>query len=387
MSIEGRQKVCLVVTSLLIVKFFLIPHIVALSKKYEVTLIVNVDDIVFLNSLALPIKVLSVPIERKVSIWWDMVALCQLILLFRKHRFDLVHSISPKGGLLGMLAAWLVRVPVRVHTFQGEVWANRFGIWRISLKLIDKLVAYLATQITVVSFSERSFLIAEKIITENKSVVLANGSICGVDPERFHSDSNVRDALRLELCISDDAKVILFLGRINRDKGIFDLAQSFVALASETAELVLLVVGPDEEGIFEEVLHICRNYLNRVKRVGFINQPERYMAVADVLCLPSYREGFGLVIVEAGAVGIPSVCSDIYGITDAVVDGMTGLLFPVGDVSALTEKLLIVIRDNNLRQRMGAAASERALALFSSGQVVNEMLKYYDRILPVRNSH
>lgn len=376
-----KKRICLVTTSLLIVKFFLIPHIRELSRRYDVTLIVNVDDRDFLESMELPVKVISVPIERKVALWSDIVVLFRMINLFRKHRFDSVHSISPKGGLLGMLAAWFSRVPIRIHTFQGEVWATRRGLWRAILRLMDRLVAYCATTITVVSHSERDFLIAEGIIPADKSLVLAQGSICGVDLNRFRSDKDARLAVRQELGIDEEAKVILFLGRITRDKGILDLAGAFAGLNAGRAETILLVVGPDEEDIFPEVLHNCRDRSGMVRRVGFTRNPERYMAAADLLCLPSYREGFGLVIIEAAAVGIPSVCSDIYGITDAVDDRRTGLLVPAGDVQAFRQALGRLIDDDVLRQEMARMARERAIALFSREQVTAAMLKFYDRLL------
>lgn len=379
-----RKKVCLVVTSLLIVKFFLIPHITALSRKYEVTLIVNVDDQEFLNSLELPVTVISVNIVRKVAPWQDTKALWQLISIFNAQRFDLVHSISPKGGLLGMLAARITGVPVRIHTFQGEVWANRRGWWRAALKFMDKLVAKIATQLTVVSHSERQFLLDEGIISARKSIVLANGSICGVDTARFYPDATICSNVRHENGIPDDSIVILFLGRLNRDKGVLDLAKAFATIAATMPNTILFLVGPEEEQILEEVQRICAGYGERVKRVGFTQHPEHYLVAADVLCLPSYREGFGLVIIEAAATGVPAVCSRIYGITDAVEDGKTGLLFPAGDVAALTQALLKLLGDRDFRQQMGEAARARALEMFPSRKIIEEMLALYDRLLETR---
>lgn len=376
-----RKKVCWVVTSLLIVKFFLMPHIAALSREYDVTLIVNVDDQEFLDSLELPVTVISVNIARKVAPWQDMKALWRLVCIFSTRRFHLVHSISPKGGLLGMLAAWMTGVPVRIHTFQGEVWANRCGWWRVVLKFMDKLVARIATQLTVVSHSERQFLLNEGIISSEKSIVLANGSICGVDTARFHPNAAMRDKVRRESGIPDDSAVVLFLGRLNRDKGVLDLARSFAAIAATIPDAILLLVGPEEERILEEVGRICAGYGERVKRVGFTRHPENYMVAADVLCLPSYREGFGLVVIEAAATGMPAVCSRIYGITDAVEDGKTGLLFPAGDVAVLTQALLKLLEDRDLRRQMGEAARVRALELFPSQKIIEEMLALYGKLL------
>lgn len=381
-TLNRKEKtVCLVVTSLLIVKFFLLSHISKLAQHYHVTLIVNVDDEVFLQSMNLPCEVISVDICRKISPWHDLLALWELILLFKKHRFNLVHSISPKTGLLAMLSAWIVGIPLRLHTFQGEVWANRRGFWRLILKTLDKLVAKLATDLTVVSHSEQQFLITHGIISPNKSQVLAHGSICGVDTQRFFADSTLAALKRAELGIATDDLVILFLGRINRDKGVLDLTHAFISMVKQNPKVFLLLVGPDEENIITEIEAITAEYATRVKAVGFTSHPEEFIRVADILCLPSYREGFGMVILEAAATGVPAVCSRIYGITDAVEDGKTGLLFPPGDVVALTHALLKLLDDKNLHQKMAESAKQRAVTLFASEKLTQAMFDLYTKLL------
>lgn len=378
--LDERSEVCLVMTSLLVVKCYLLGHLTAISRKYKVTLIVNVDDQDFLDSLKLPITVIPVNIVRKIALWQDLKALWRLIGIFRAHRFNLVHSISPKAGLLGMAAAWITGVPNRIHTFQGEVWANRRGWQRAVLRFADKIVASAATRLTIVSYSERRFLIDEKIISADKSIVLANGSICGVDTSRFHADPIARRDIRGRIGADDASVVVLFLGRINRDKGVLDLAAAFAEIAANAPQARLLLVGPDEEGIVEEVRRICSEYADRIEIFDFTPHPERFMAAADILCLPSYREGFGLVIIEAAATGIPSVCSRIYGITDAVADKTTGLLFPAGNRAELATHLSTLIEDRALREKMGAAARARAVDLFNSSKITAEMLALYSSL-------
>lgn len=376
-----KKKVCLVVTCLLIVKFFLLPHITKLAQQYDLTLIVNVDDVEFLESLHLPCKVISVNIQRKISIWQDLSALYQLIKLFRLHRFDLVHSISPKGGLLAMLATWIVGTPVRLHTFQGEVWVTRTGFWRVLLKNIDKLVARLATKLTIVGHSERQFLVEQGIIRPEKSVVLVNGSICGVDTKRFFADAELAKQQRTELGIAQTDKVILFLGRINKDKGILDLVKAFTHIAQQDSNVVLLLVGPDEDQMRSDIEKTSGQFVNKVKILDFTPNPEQYMRVADIFCLPSYREGFSVAILEAAATNVPIVCSNIYGTIDAVEAGKTGLLFTAGNVSELTNALLTLVGNETLRQQMGMAARERVLTLFSSEKITDAMSDFYAELL------
>jgi glycosyltransferase involved in cell wall biosynthesis len=290
----------------------------------------------------------------------------------------------PKTGLLAMLAGWLTGVPHRIHTFTGQVWANKSGWKRKALKIFDRLIVLFATHILVDSPSQRDFLVSEGVLPLGKAIVIGNGSICGVDEVRFHTNLHLRNAVREELDIGFDKTVILFLGRLNRDKGILDLAAAFAELASKRVDVVLILVGAEEDVPFTRVQDICGPYRDQLRRVSFTTNPERYMTAADIFCLPSYREGFGQVIIEAAACNVPTVASRIYGITDAVEDGKTGLLFPAGDVAGLTQSLLRLIDDQHLRQELGNAARIRALALFPSYKITEGMLAFYSELLAVK---
>jgi glycosyltransferase involved in cell wall biosynthesis len=287
----------------------------------------------------------------------------------------------PKTGLLGMLAAFLIGIPIRIHTFHGEVWATRSGWRRKLLKLFDKFVAFLATDILLVSPSQRDFLFREGVLSLNQGKVIGSGSVCGVDHLRFHPDKNIRIDFRTSLGIKNCSTVILFLGRLNKDKGLLDLARAFHSISQSHTDAVLLIVGTEEDLPFIRIQEICSTTCDRLFYLPFTSKPECYMAAADIFCLPSYREGFGMTIIEAASCGIPTVGSRIYGITDAVADGKTGLLFPAGDVLALTNTLLILIDDNELRRQMGNDARVRAIELFSSDRITGEMLLLYDNLL------
>lgn len=372
------KKLCYVATIPAVVHSFLRVHIQAAADKYEVTVICNSADKHLLDGLNA--RLVLLPIERKPSPWRDMLVLFQLFKLFRRERFDIVHSHMPKTALLGMLAAWLAGVPIRINTFHGEVWATRSGWRRTALKLFDQLVGLLATDILAVSPSQRDFLVNEGVLPPGKAKVIGAGSICGVDPLRFRPDAENRQAVRHGLGIAQDARVILFVGRLNRDKGMPELAAAFDTIAKQHFDVELLLVGAEEDVSFRRIQEICHAERDRLHYVSFTATPEHYMAAADIFCLPSYREGFGLTIIEAAACGVPAVASRIYGITDAVADGKTGLLFPVGDAAALTQALLRLITENELRQKMGSAARERALELFSSEKIAHELLALYEEL-------
>lgn len=342
------KKLCFVATIPAVVHAFLRGHIQAAADKYHVTVICNSVDKHLLDGLNA--RLIFLPIERKPSPWKDALILFQLIKLFRRERFDIVHSHMPKTGLLGMLAAWLAGVPIRVNTFHGEVWATRRGWRRTALKLFDKIVGLLATDILAVGPSQQNFLVNEGVLPQSKAMVIGAGSICGVDPLRFHPDMEVRRSTRHDLGIAQDAQVILFVGRLNRDKGMLDLATAFETIAVQHTNVEFLLVGAEEDVPFVRIQEICHAGRNRLHHVNFTSTPECYMVAADIFCLPSYREGFNMAIIEAAACGVPAVASRIYGIADAVADGKTGLLFPAGDVAALAQALLKLLEDRDLRQ-------------------------------------
>lgn len=351
----------------------------AAAEKYEVTVVCNNTDVHLLDGIKA--RLILLPIERKPSPWRDMLVLYQLFRLFRREHFDIVHSHMPKTGLLAMLASKLAGVPLRLHTFTGQVWANKRGWKRTALKMFDKLIVALSTHILVDSPSQRDFLVAEGVLRQSKGEVIGHGSICGVDSRRFRPDAQVRDAIRAELGIKTGQTVILFLGRLNRDKGILDLAAAFADIATRRGDVELVLVGAEEDVPFARVQEICGASRDRLRRVSFTPVPERYMAAADIFCLPSYREGFGQVIIEAAASGVPTVASRIYGITDAVEDGKTGWLFPAGDVAALTGNLLTLVENQALRHSMGEIARVRALELFASEKITGELVNLYEMIM------
>jgi glycosyltransferase involved in cell wall biosynthesis len=368
------KKLCFVTTSPLIVNFFLAPHLRHLAGRYDVSLAVTLPGEAPLKDLpGVRIEAMSIP--RAISPAGDLAALLRLARLFRERRYDLVHSFSPKAGLLATWAGARARVPARLHTYTGQVWASRSGPMRALLRAADRSIARRATHVFADSASQRDFLAAEGIVPAGRCEVLGAGSVNGMDPARFRPDAQARAAVRAELGIDARAPVVLFIGRVTRDKGVLDLAQAFAALPPAT---VWLVVGPDEGELGGEVAQRCGS---RVRLVGYTPEPERYIAAADVLCLPSYREGFGSVVIEAAAAGLPAVGSRIYGVQDAIVDGKTGLLFEAGNVDDLASKLRQLMGDAALRQHMGLAARERALAEFSEDRLVRLLEARYREIL------
>lgn len=381
---ERRPRICIVVSAPMTLQAFLLGHIRALARIAEVTVVAHFapED----ESFAWPEGVAraAVPIVRPIAPWADLKALFVLLRLFRRGRYDLVHSVTPKAGLIAMLAGALAGVPLRLHSYTGQVWVTRAGPMRALLKAADRLIARLATQVLADSPSQREFLIAEGVVSARDSTVLAKGSICGVDTARFRPDAAARERVRRRLGIAPDALVFLYLGRINRDKGLLELAQAFAVVGAQQAQAHLLLVGPDEDRLAVDIERAAAGCAARLHRVDFTERPEEYFAAADVFCLPSHREGFGSTIIEAAAAGVPAIGSRIYGITDALEEGETGLLFEAGDAQQLARCMLELAKDVDLRTRLGRQARERAERDFSASTVTEALLEYYATLLAQR---
>ena len=374
-----KMKVCFVVSNEMTIKTFLLEHLKILSAEYDIFIIAG-SHCKYLNDIyGLNLTVIKIPISRDINILKDCISLARLFLLFKKYKFHIVHSVTPKAGLLSMIASFISRNKIRIHIFTGQVWVTKQGLVRIILKTADKIISRLATHILTDSFSQREFLINEKVMNKDKIQVLANGSICGVDISKFKPNSSVRKKLRNELSIPENNVVFLFVGRLKQDKGIFDLSTAFSKLCGIYDDINLLIVGPDEDNLETKVYSLIEDK-NRVRIIKYTEQPEFYMAASDIFCLPSYREGFGNAIIEAAACGLPSVASRIYGITDAILENETGLLHKVGDVTKLGMLMEKLYLNSELRDTMARTARDRAELLFSSNIISRAWLDYYATI-------
>ena len=378
---QRRPRICMVAAAPATLNVFMLGHLIAMSRMAEVTAVADFAPQDAALGWPGEISRVAIRIARPISPWADLHALLRLVGLFRRKRFDLVHSITPKAGLLAMLAAALAGVPLRLHSFTGQVWVTRTGAMRALLKNLDRLIARLATRVLVDSSSQREFLIDQGVIAAEASTVIANGSICGVDTARFRPDAAARERVRRELGIPLDAIVFLYLGRLNRDKGLLDLAAAFAAVGEIHTGAHLLLVGPDEHNLSAVITAASASCSARLHRVDFTDRPQDYFAAADVFCLPSYREGFGNTVIEAAAAGVPAIGSRIYGLTDAIVEGETGFLFEAGGARQLAQCMRTLAGDAGLRARMGQKGRERAERDFSSAVVTAALLEYYAALL------
>lgn len=374
----ATSRVCIVLTSPFAYESFIRPHAERLARDHAVTVCFNRQESSIPVHLPAGVRFVPMPIVRDIAPLRDLYALFAVWRFLRRERFDLVFSITPKGGMVAMLAARLAGVRVRIHCFTGQVWATRRGLARFLLQSVDRVLAQAASHLLADSESQRRFLVDQGVVHESKVAVIGSGSICGVDVDRFCPDPDARMRVRSRHGLADGETCLLFVGRLTQEKGVTDLIEAFRRLAEDHPNLRLMLVGPDEGGLAERVGDVPG-----VVFAGYTQAVEEYMAAADVLCLPSYREGFGSVLIEAGACGLPVVASSVYGITDAVVDGQTGLLHQPRNIDDLRSKLERLLETPDLRRMLGGQGRHRAEAEFARGQVVDKYAEYMNLLVGV----
>jgi glycosyltransferase involved in cell wall biosynthesis len=376
-----KKNICIVCATPLTIHFFFKNHLRGLADFSDVDLLINLNNEKFTPNLGLPIKVIDYPIMRQINLISDIKVLFILIKHLILNNYDLVWGIGPKAGFIAMLASWICRVKYRLFIFQGEVWASKRGLGRFFLKGMDYLTTRFATSVLAVGFSERNYLESQGVANNGQIEVLGSGSICGVNLKKFNVNRDVKEKLRSDLSIPLQARVCLFLGRINRDKGILDLVDAFKLAHQKSPNLFLLIIGPDEFGLNKLIQSELVDYENSYKILDFVTDTEKYYLIADFFCLPSYREGFPISILEAAASGIPTIGSDIYGNNDALINGVTGIQFPVGDLAALENSLLKLSDNSGYCERLGGAARNRVVLNYEQSMVCDRYVNFMRELL------
>jgi glycosyltransferase involved in cell wall biosynthesis len=316
----------------------------------------------------------AVEMRRRITPLRDLRALWQLYRTMRRLRPTVVHSHTPKGGLLGTLAGAAVRAPVRIYHVRGLPLATAVGHRRALYRCTEWLACRFATRVVAVSHSMRRMLLDEGLCPRDKVVVLGKGSGQGVDVQRFRpAGAEARRVSRARYGLPDDALVIGFVGRPVHDKGVVELARAWRQLRSGDPRLHLAIAGGDDDGEPAPAAILAELRADpRVRFLGVVDTETLYPAL-DVVALPTHREGFTNVALEAGATALPIVASAVPGCVDAVQDGVTGTLVPARDAAALAAALERYLRDPELRARHGEAGRRWVVEEFRT-EVVREAL-------------
>ena len=341
----------------------------------------------FSESLAKHFNVHYVNIERKINIFHDCLALIKIIFFLKKLNISIVHSFTPKGGLLGILAAFICNIDLKVHTYTGQAWVNKQGVIKFIMIYCDKIINYLSDICLVDSQSQKTFLIKHKIVNKKKIICLGKGSVAGVDLYKFDKTKylNKEKYIKNINGINNNKQIITFAGRLHEEKGVFDLIRVFKNL-SKKYSITLIFLGPIDfqnkknKTIFSKMIQKDCN----IKYIKTRHDPELIISITDILCLPSYREGFGSVIIQAAAMGVPCLGTNIIGVKDAIIDNKTGLLFEHNDEQDFKKKLEKLIIDKKLRAYLSKNSISYAKKNFSSKNYEKKIIQFYNQVRKIK---
>ena len=327
------------------------------------------------------VRTVSVPMERHISPLKDLKSLWRLVRVFRRERPTMVHSMTPKAGLLSMMAAWICRVPVRLHTFTGLVFPTATGLTQKILVFTDRLTCACATHIVPEGEGVRNDLTSYRI-TAKPLKVLGHGNVRGIDLERF--DPSLPEVIDSAAKIRKEGVfAFIFIGRLVRDKGINELVLAFTELNREIPDTRLILVGeqePELDPLSPETLENISGCAS-IEAVGRQNDVRPWLAASDALAFPSYREGFPNVVIEAGAMGLPSIVTDINGSREIVSHGVNGVIIPTRDRDALLTAMRNMIGQREDTAKMATAARPMVAGRFEQSFVRKCLKDYYKEIL------
>ena len=351
-----------------------------LSRLYDVVAVSTPDHELQEIAQREGIRVIGVPMSRPIAPLRDLVSLWRLIRVFRRERPAMVHSITPKAGLLSMIAAWICRVPVRLHTFTGLVFPTATGLKKRILILTDRITCACATHIVPEGEGVKTDLINYNI-TRKPLQVLGYGNIRGIDLDHYRRSPEVMEkALPLR---KPNLFTFVFIGRVVRDKGIDELVEAFSLLHSEHPQTRLILVGRAEDNLDPVSPNTRRTIASHpaIEAVGNQSDVRPWLAASDALVFPSYREGFPNVVIEAGALDLPSIVTDINGSREIIVHGQNGIIVPPRNAQALLQAMTQFVQNPQATQAMALKARQMIASRFEKSFVQKCLFDYYNQIL------
>lgn len=328
------------------------------------------------------VDVFHVEMTRKITPLKDIKSVIELYFFFKKHKPFIVHTHTPKAGIVGMLAAKLAGVPHRLHTVAGLPLLEASGIKRTVLDFVEKLTYACATKIYPNSFGLREIILRNKFCNPDKLKVLANGSSNGIDTDHFsraHFRQTETADLKKSLNIADDDFVFVFVGRLVSDKGINELARAFAQISVANPKTKLLLVGAAENDL-DPLLPATLQAIDKnpnILPVGFQKDVRPYLAISSALAFPSYREGFPNVVMQAGAMELPCIVSDINGCNEIISDGQNGLVIPPKNDEALCSAMQRMLSDTALFEEMKRNARPAIVERYKQSFVWQAILSEY----------
>ncbi|MDB0032618.1 glycosyltransferase [Alphaproteobacteria bacterium] len=374
-----KKKILIIASSFITIETFLEEFLAELSKKYDVSVATNLNEF---NNNYLNFKnkynyrLIHIPIRRRINFYFDFLTLISLFLIIKKNKFDLTLSLTPKAGLLTSISSYLNFIKIRIHIFNGQIWYNKKGFIRILLKYLDKITFFLSNYCLCESKSQIEFLFLEGFQSK-KINVIAEGSLMGVDTSKFTKNDKIRIKLRDELNIKNNQKVCMYLGRLNYEKGlklIVDASNYF----EKYEDVLFILVGSSEINSID--LFKLFNLKKNIIYIGYKNKIENYLNICDFTVLPSYREGFGISVIEAASMEKPCLISNIHGIRDTVINNYSGLKFDIGNFNDFITKLEYMFKNLKKTRLMGKRARSMVKKKFEKKIVIDSYIKFIDNI-------
>lgn len=347
-----------------------------LSNEYEVVAVSSPGDALGRVAQREGVRTIAVPMERHISLMSDLKSLWKMWRVMLCERPVMVHSMTPKAGLICMLSAWLAGVPRRVHTFTGLVWPTATGFKKRVLMATDWITCTCATHVIPEGEGVKNDLLNHHI-THKPIRVLGYGNVKGIDLEHYNPiafDTSAHDGF-----------TFVFVGRIVRDKGINELVSAFDRLRQEHCDVRLVLVGAGEDDLDPVALE-TKERIKRgdgIEAVGRQKDVRPFYAQADALVFPSYREGFPNVVIEAGAMNLPSIVTDINGSRDIIVDGKNGVIIPSQDEEALYEAMKRFVEHPDVVAQLAANARSMIASRFEQSYVRRCLYDFYHEIMNV----
>jgi glycosyltransferase involved in cell wall biosynthesis len=331
------------------------------------------------------VRTFHVEMSRKITPIHDLLATFRLFLFLRKEKPLIVHSHTPKAGIVGMLAAWMAGVPIRLHTVAGLQLLESQGFTRKLLDFVEKMTYAFATNVYPNSKGLQTIIIENKYCKPQKLKVIANGSSNGIDTQFFNPElysAEQKTALKKELHISETDFVFVFVGRLVKDKGINEMIAAFEMLQKDNPQIKLLLVGDyeaDLDPLLPETIAVI-NENKAIVSVGFQYDVRPYFAISDVLVFPSYREGFPNVVMQAGAMGLPSIVTDINGCNEIIEPRKNGIIIPVKDKKAIFDAMFSMLSDTDLRNTCCANARNLINSRFQQDKIWQALETEYKQL-------
>jgi len=344
-----NKKNILIISSLLSnVNFFLYDLIKSLSLNYHFIIISKIDIPKFdIDN----ITYYDFNFKRKISFFSDFKNLFKLFYLLLNIKPNLVVSITPKISFLISLVNFFLKFN-RIHFFTGQVWINMHGLYKYFFKTIDKFVINTSIFCFVDSKSQVEFLIKEGF-NKDKLILINNGSVCGVDSNLFKANELLKSNFKTSHKIDDSTLILMFMGRINKDKGFFELINLYKKLKYNNINFKLVLIGNDEEHLLKKLLNTNSDLFNEILFLGYANYPEQILPCADIFILLSKREGFGLTAIQASSCSIPVIGTNIVGLQDSIKNDYTGILIDNIDNINDFNRVLLIFKNKKLREDYG----------------------------------